>query len=399
MAGASALATVTEIREWVREAVRDEIGNQLEPLRGQQNLGQLADVIDLAIERKKREEREAGSLINRVILSVSYAKKSREAALDYAKRNFPDDTALSKALEAGLETAGGFLITDEVAADVIELLRPESVVRSLNPRVVPLDAGTLRMPKHTAGSSGGWIGENQNAPATQPAFGQVVLTAKKYASLVPLSNDLIRRATVAPAQNTVRDDLVADIATATDLAYIRGDGSSGMPKGFLSWVPSANKFAATTPTSPANTVDDLGRCMQILMDNNVRIRNAGWIMEPRTWRYLFTLLDANANPIFREEMRGGTLFGFPFRVTTQIPRNLGGGNDSELYFVNFDDIVIGEATSILLSASEDAAYHDGAAVVAAFSMDQTVVRAIVEVDLAPRHDEAIVVVDTLTWGL
>jgi HK97 family phage major capsid protein len=257
-------------------------------------------------------------------------------------------------------------------------------------------SGTLSIPKHTAGSAGGWIGENQNVPATQPNFGQVRLTARKYAALVPVSNDLLRRAS-ASVDTMVRDDLVADIATATDLAFIRGDGTNGQPKGLKNWAGTTLTANATVNLS--NVTDDLGQMIQTLMDSDVRMLRLGWIMEPRTWRYLVTARDSNGNFAFKPEMDRGTLFAFPFRVTTQIPRNLGAGNDTELYLSDFADVVIGEATQVLIDASGETAYHDGSQVVAAFSLDQTVVRAIVEVDLAVRHAESVVVLNGVTWGV
>jgi HK97 family phage major capsid protein len=84
--------------------------------------------------------------------------------------------------------------------------------------------------------------------------------------------------------------------------------------------------------------------------------------------------------------------------TSQIPRNLGAGTETELYFANFTDVVIGDATSILLDVSTEAAYHDGSSVVAAFSLDQTVVRAIFETDMQTRYPESIVLVTGVKWG-
>ena len=88
----------------------------------------------------------------------------------------------------------------------------------------------------------------------------------------------------------------------------------------------------------------------------------------------------------------------PFKVTSQIPRNLGGGTETEMYFCDFADVIIGETTSILVDVSDVAAYHDGSNVVASFSLDQTVIRAIIEVDLGVRHAESVLILDTLKWG-
>jgi len=85
-------------------------------------------------------------------------------------------------------------------------------------------------------------------------------------------------------------------------------------------------------------------------------------------------------------------------TTTSIPVNLGGGDESEIYFVDFAEIMVGEVEGIIVDASDTAAYHDGSNVVAAFSQDQTVIRAIVQHDMAPRHNTSIAVLTAVDWG-
>lgn len=343
-----------------------------------------------------QKQRSAGAEIGRFMRALAAAKGDVRRAAEYARKNWEDEM-VAKALEAGQEDAGGFLVREEFAEGLIELLRPASVVRSLGPVTVPLDTGTLRMPKLVAGSSGTWIGEGDNISVTEPQFGQIVLIARKYASLVPISNDLLRRASMQ-VDRVVRDDLVDDIAQSTDLAFIRGDGTAGQPKGLKEFATGSNIIPSTSSYTLATVTNELGTCMQVLGDNNVRFRRPGWIMEWRTWRYLITVRDGNSNLVFKPEMDNGTLFGFPFRVTSQIPRDLGGGDESELYFCDFADVVLGEATSILMDVSNTAAYQSGANVRAAFSLDQTVIRAIVEVDMQARHNESIALVSGVRWG-
>jgi HK97 family phage major capsid protein len=394
---APAVQTVTRtelgdlVKSIYREAGLPEVLDRLEEMAAKQT-DWFAKAVPSTTEEKQKKEK-TSSRFGMIMRALAAAKGDAHRAAVFAEKHY-DDEYVTKALAAGDETAGGFLVPEEVSAEIIELLRAPSVVRSLNPIMVPLDSGTLRIPKHTTGASGGWIGENANAPKTEPAFGQVVLSAKKYASLVPISNDLIRRG--GPKVDTlVRDDLVGDIATSTDLAFIRGSGAAGEPKGLDNYGTGT---AMTATPTVAKVMSDLGSVIQRMGDDNVRFIRPGWIMEWRTWRYLWTLLDSNSNPVFKDEMNRGTLLGWPFRVTSQIPRNLGGGTESVLYAADFADVIIGESTQVLLDVSSEAAYHDGSNVVAAFSLDQAVVRAIIEVDLGIRHEESIERITGLTWG-
>jgi HK97 family phage major capsid protein len=383
--------TMEDLRALAREVATEVAEEHVAPLRQQATdyMSQITRGNGNATPPEDKSLR-----LGRVVRALAANRGDPIRAASFAE-NVLGDEVVAKALSASDETAGGFLVRDEFVGSIIELLRPASIVRSLNPVVLPLDSGTLRLPKHTTGASGGWIGENANAPATQPAFGQVVLTAKKYAALIPISNDLLRRAS-PNVDMVVRDDVVAGIAAATDLAFIRGTGVAGQPRGIRN--QSGISTTATAGTTLAQVTTDLGAALQSLMDANVRLLRPGWMMAPRCWRHLATIRDGNGNLAFQPELAAGTLYGFPFAISTQIPTNLGGGTESEVYLVDFADVVIGDATTVLVDASTEAAYHDGTNVVAAFSLDQTVVRAIVEVDLGLRHAESVHVTTAVTWG-
>lgn len=334
----------------------------------------------------------------RYILALSAAKGDLGRAQEYASRRFGEDDIAYRALSVSNVDEGGALVPEPLSASVIELLRPMSAIRRLNPVMVPLVNGKLSLPKVTAGAVAQYIGENENAPKTQGSFGNVHLVFKKLAALVPISNDLIRHAPRS-LEPMLRDDLSAGLATASDPKFIRGDGSQYAPKGLRSWAPAANVLTANGTVSLTNVTTDLGRLVLALEEADVRMIRPGWIFAPRTKHYLMTVRDGNGNFAFRDEMLGGTLWGWPFSTTTNVPKNLGGGADeSEVYLADFADVVLGEAPNIGITASADAAYDDGGTVKAAFSLDQTVLRAIQEHDLVMRHDESVAVLTAVTWG-
>lgn len=345
--------------------------------------------------------------VGRAAIALAAGKGDPGRGAQEAERKWGEGNAVAKALTAADEEGGGFLIEPIQDEDVIEFLRPNSVVRQFDPVIAPMDAGQLRLPKMTAGSSGGYVGESSGQNADQPEFGMVELTAKKYVSIVPLSNDLVRRGGPRVEQ-MVEDDISADIATSSDLSFIRGDGTGGAPQGVRHQAAAANVIAASThdpaAVTLANVTADLGRAIQQLMDADVNMIRPGWIIEPRTWRYLITVRDGNGNLVFKPEMDDGTLFGFPFQWTSQIPRNLdasgsGGGDETEVYFTEWSDVVIGETTGLLMDVRDAAAYQDATGnVVAGFSRDESVVRGIIEHDIGLRHDESVVVLDEVVWG-
>lgn len=336
---------------------------------------------------------EKGVAAAQLVRALASCRGNPYEAAKFAKNQFKDvqDTVV-KALEASTGSAGGFIVPPEISSDVIELLRPMSAVRRLNPLVVPMDSGTMSMSKLTTGATGGYVGEGNDIGEGQEVFGMVNLSWKKLARLVPISNDLLRF-TGGQADNIVRDDLVAALAQREDQAFIRDNGTSGTPKGMRYWAPSGNVTAANSggTTRLDDVVADLRDLINDLETNDVRMLRPGWMMSPRDKNGLMTVRDANGQFVFRDEMSRGTLLGFPFVATNNIPSNLGSGSDSELYLVDFADAVIGESSELMIDASDQASYISNGSLVSAFSRDQTVIRAIARHDFAMRHDASVAI--------
>lgn len=378
-------------------------------------------------EHENRPKMAPGTKFARCLRAIGAAKfggYGPEKALEILKSWGSDDIAQeweahrSKALGTGDPTQGGFLVPTQVSSDIIELLRPAAVVRSLGPITMPMPVGKLEIPRVTSGATAAYIGENSNAPKSEERFGLLRLAFRKLAVLVPISNDLIRHSS-PNADMIVRDDCVRALAQREDKAFIRDNGVDATPKGLKYWIHADNQLNANSTVNLDNVTADLGRCLQVIMAADIPLIvqqnqgantgavidvRPGWIFSPRTYRYLTTVRHANGPYAFRDEMLRGTLFGFPFRVTSQVlETQVGdvetGGTQSELYFGCFAHAVIGEALGLNVDASTEAAYHDGTNVVAAFSRDQTVIRVMAEHDFALRHDKAFVRLKQLTWGV
>lgn len=303
-----------------------------------------------------------------------------------------------KALAASDATAGGFLVPPQFSQELIEFLRPASVVRKLGPMIIPMPTGTFRIPKMTVGITASYIGENLPAPKTQPQFGNVTLTFKKLACVVPLSNDLMRYSSPG-ADAIVRDDVVNGMADAENRNFLRGDGTASTPKGFLNWCLPTQNITANATSNLANITADLGTLIVTLMNQNIKMIKPGWIWAPRTWNFLMTVQTANGVFPYRDELMRGTFWGWPYGVTTAIPINLGTGavGQSEIYLVDFADAALGEGLSLVVDASQEAAYNDGGTVVSAYSNDQTVIRAIAEHDLVMRRLESVAVLNSVIY--
>ena len=336
-----------------------------------------------------------GDIVARITRAVCVGKGDFNRTMEFAKGQNDDD--LCKALTAGSPTAGGFLIDPVVSDDFIELLRARTVIRKALGSTLPMPNGSLTIRRQTAGINAGYIGESKAITKSQPNVGLITMTAKKLASLVPVSNDLLRYA--GPKTDAmIRDSLIRDMAIREDLAFIRGDGTADTPRGLLSFATEGGStFAANGTVNLANIDSDINTAILKLVNANVSMTNPVWIMAPRTKIYLGALRTTQGPLAYAEVTAANTLRGFPILTTTQIPTTLTDGTQSEVYLVDLDSVLLADVNQIEISMSQDASYYDGANWNSAFESDLTLVRAIGRHDLNMRHIEAVTVMSGVKW--
>lgn len=340
-----------------------------------------------------------GAKMAQMVRLLAAAQGNQQAAAQMAKDgNFGSDVQM--ALSTVTPGAGGVLVPTNFASDVIEALRPTSVLRKMGVTSLPLNNGNLTMPRITGNTVVTYIGTEQDIPLTGMTFGDTKLSAKKAAALVPVSNDLLRMSGVNPrVDSLVANDLTVSMGLSEDLHFIRADGSGVLPKGLRHWAIA--QHVLTAPANPDLAGIDLflGGLMLRIETANVMMTSCGWLMHPRTLRWLQSLRDGNGNKAY-PEIDQGQLKGYPVGLSNQIPVNLGDlGDESEIYFVNFADMMIGEDMDLVIDFSKEAAYKDGGGnMVSAFQRDQTLVRVIAKHDFGPRHVECITVGVGVKWG-
>lgn len=340
-----------------------------------------------------------GAKMSRMVRALVVAQGNQQAAAKFAMDNqFGDDVAM--ALNTLTPGAGGVLVPQNMASEVIELWRPKSVVRRLGTRSIPLTNGSITLPRLKGGAVVGYIGSDSDIGVTGQTFDNLKLSAKKLTGLVPISNDLLAYSGTSPnVDRLVVEDLTGAMSSREDKAFIRDDGSLDTPKGLLAWALAGFKFAASAGTTLQLIETDLNKLILALENVNANMGSPGWIMSPRTFRFLEGLRDGNGNKVY-SEMKDGLLKGYPVGKTTQVPNNLGAGsNASEIYFVDFNDCFIGEDETLLIDYSKEATYKDeGGNMVSAFQRDQTLVRVIAKHDFGPRHVESVSILTGVTWG-
>lgn len=395
--------TRAQLIQLIQETVKTEIGpvvsEALEPLH-QEQTDWMAKIHAAAQASRGVPENLKGIGAARCVRALAYARGDQDKSVFFAKKAWDDDLGdrVGKALQAGDFTAGGFMIPPEFLPEVIELLRSRAIVRAAGPRVLPMNQGTLTIRKQTGAATANYVGESKNISKSEPTGGQIVMTSKKLAAVVPISNDLLVFAAGPSADEFVRDDLVMTLAVREDQAFIRDDGFSDTPKGMRFWAVAGN-ITASNGVASGDIEDDFKDLINALETKDVRLIRPVWFMNPRSKNHLVNLRDTNGNLIFPEiRTTSPTLYGWPVFISTNIPVNLGAGTETEVYFVDMMDAIIAEATGLEIAVDTSASYLDGSNLVSAFIRDETLMRAISRHDFAMRHDESVAVKNVIVWG-
>jgi HK97 family phage major capsid protein len=313
---------------------------------------------------------------------------------------------LAKALAEATNSAGGFLVASEIANDVYRSLRSQSAVLSMpGVRTVPVKKELL-VNSISSGPAASYVAENAHLAVSEPVFQQdVLLRPKALGTVVPVSNRLREDAIENPELDEIlRDELAEIMALRADLAFLLGPGTSSQPLG----LAHASRTGTTVDpiTVPTDgfymSLPQVRYLASVPRRFNARYRNPGWIMNPAFLTHLEGLTDADgrfladAGILKYEEGGNATLFGWPVRLTTQLPANVTTGANSDtttvIFCSDWDSCYIGENKALEIATSSEAAYttDGGTTWISSFQADQTLYRAISRHDIGLRRPNLLV---------
>jgi HK97 family phage major capsid protein len=306
----------------------------------------------------------------------------------------------NKAMNAGSQSAGGIFVPDEIANEVVPLLRPNTTFLQGNPRRVAFDRGNYHVPAAASGATAYWRGEGRPIPPSQPTFVDINLSAKLLGSLVPITDQLLRWSRI-DIREWVERDMSQAMGQEVDRAAYFGAGTINEPQGILNitGVGSTAASGGTTPT--VAQIEANASTLELnMMMTNLPMNGAAWVMSPRTMIFLQNLRDGNGNRYFPELQLASPIWrNKPVLLTTTYPVNLGvGTNESVLALINFGDVYYGESRSLSFAVSNEATYVKNGVVVSAFQNGLTLIKAETEVDVGVRYLQAVQKLTAIQWG-
>jgi HK97 family phage major capsid protein len=151
-------------------------------------------------------------------------------------------------------TAGGFLVPDEMQATLIRLREERGIFPQYANRV-PMGSDIITVPRLLSDVTAYWVGESQEITASDPTLGAAELMARKLAALTKVSRELDEDA-VIDIGDMITQSMAYAMADKIDEAGFNGDGTSTYG-GVLGLKSALHANAISTAASTHDSALDL----------------------------------------------------------------------------------------------------------------------------------------------
>ena len=277
------------------------------------------------------------------------------AAQDWCKsRGVP----ISKAQGEGVDSAGAFLVPEELMSNIIVLREAFGVFRQ-QCQVVPMGSDTLNWPRRTGGLTASFTGENQPVTESTAAWDNINLTAKKCGVLTRMSTEIEQDAVVSIADWLVGEMAYAFASKEDDCGF-NGDGTStygGMRGTTVIAVDSSHtfgKFQTSSATLSSLVLKDLTSTMGLLPQ--YAITNAKWYMSQQMFYTVVANLLASAGGNRLDILSQGIekrLLGFPVVIAQKLPISAPGSGLVQFHFGDLTKAaMMGERRGVTIKRSD-----------------------------------------------
>lgn len=264
-----------------------------------------------------------------------------------------------RALTSATDAAGGFLVPDEFATDIIRLMADLTPFANRDLlRIVPMGTDRKLVPVATVRPDiqaypEGATGEG----GTDPAFGQVELITRPFGRTLPIGLDLLADMNVALVEY-LRDLYAEILAENRNALFTNGDGTT-QPEG-VRVNASVGTSAFTGTEGVAADVTVFINQLYYFLKEGYR-RQGTWMASSAMMEKLDSVVDADGRALLRDVTGAPfpTMKGQPVLENNAIPNNLGVGvNESELLFGAFKFYIMGDRQTLAIESNAGGKYFD-----------------------------------------
>ncbi len=127
-----------------------------------------------------------------------------------------------KDLRVADDSQGGYLAPQQFVAELIRNIVLFSPVRQAA-RIGSTAAGSVVLPRRTGKMTASWVGETEDRPETQPAYGSIEIPVHEIACYVDVSNKLLEDSAVN-LESELAFDFGEEFGRIEGAAFLNGDG-------------------------------------------------------------------------------------------------------------------------------------------------------------------------------
>lgn len=307
----------------------------------------------------KKKELPKGMAFTRYAIALGQAKGNLVQALEISKKwehSSPEVIeVLKSAVAAGTTTDSGWasqlVVYQNMVSEFAELLRPATIIgRIPNLRRVPFN---ILIPRQTAGSTTGWVGQGAPKPVSRLTFDSLSLGMSKASGIVIITEELLR-SSAPSAEALISTDLVQTITQFLDAQFVDPTVAE-----VANVSPASITNGVIPVTASGTTIADLREDLQDLIEGftaaNLSLAGAVWIMTETMAQTISMMQNALGQPQFPGmAMIGGVLMGLPVISSENIPDSATSGGGSRIILVKAPEILLADDGNTVLDVSREA---------------------------------------------
>lgn len=246
-----------------------------------------------------------------------------------------------RALVEGTDSEGGYLVPEELRAEIFRILPDFAVMRNLA-RVIPMSTDTLLLTGLSARPSAYWSSEYSSLSTSSAEFDRVTLNPNTLVCLLPVTQQLLADANINLV-NFITELFAESIALAEDKAFFTGSGT-GEPKGIE---------AETLTQVDAGNAGDFDDVIQLIHSIPARHRStpsSAFVANNTTIMNLRKVKDSNGayiwNPGSPNNGEPSRLYGYPVYEQNNIA-------NGKVFFGDWRMYIIGDRQQVAVSTTTE----------------------------------------------
>jgi HK97 family phage major capsid protein len=220
-----------------------------------------------------------------------------------------------------LTEANGYILEEQGSTVIQDLIANSAVERFA--RREAMASRTKSVPRFV-GDAPQVVAEGAEIPASNPTLDEIVLTARKYAQLMHISEEDVNDQLV-DTLSVYKREWASRFARKYDNACLgvtaAGDGDDGQP------FTSLYRAVATSPTAPVSQIIQTGGVMSYedinnalgFVENSKKFDSANtvWMAHPKMLKEIRGMVKGNSDLVLPDPLAGtpGSLFGYPLVVS------------------------------------------------------------------------------------